>query len=168
MMQTLRQWCFSVCATAVCCGIVQILIPRSGLERILKMTVSVFFLTSLITPLLLGIQGGNLSLDWELSREQVEQQLQSRGESLESELERRFARDASGQLEQIVSEALVQMGINSSEISIKVNTNEEGSISISEVELQLDEQYESRHDEIRSQLEEILGVRVLIGYETGG
>ena len=62
---------------------------------------------------------------------------------------------------------LADMGVQANKIYINIHEDGEGGISISECEVQLDEQYRSRHTEIRGTLMERLGVNVVIGYEKG-
>ena len=63
-MEAISQWAASLCFAAVAGGLCQILAPDSGLGRVLKLSISVFFLCSLLLPL------GALELDF--SEEDVE------------------------------------------------------------------------------------------------
>ena len=52
-MEGIKQWAFSVCAAMVACGLCQMLLPKAGMEKIFRMTVSIFFLCCLLSPIVL-------------------------------------------------------------------------------------------------------------------
>ena len=57
-MEAISQWAASLCFAAAAGGLCQMLAPDSGLGRVLKLSISVFFLCSLLLPL------GALELDF--------------------------------------------------------------------------------------------------------
>lgn len=54
-MDGIREWGYSLCAAAIACGMIQVLIPNAGAGRVMRMTVSVFFLCCLFSPLVLRV-----------------------------------------------------------------------------------------------------------------
>lgn len=59
-MEAISQWAASLCFAAAAGGLCQMLAPDSGLGRVLKLSISVFFLCSLLLPL------GALELDFRM------------------------------------------------------------------------------------------------------
>lgn len=160
-MQDFRNWAFGVCTAAVACGMMQLLLPKSGMQKILNVAVSVFFLGCLLSPVLLTLPqtdtgGASAELQSEITR---------RSEELASELRDSGEQLATGTLRQTAKQVLEELGVENGKIYINVHDLPEGGISISECEVQLPPQYETRHDEIRAALMQRLGVNVLIGYD---
>ena len=131
-MEEIRQWAFGICAAAVACGLTQMILPKSSMQRVFGITSSVFFLVCLLSPVALV----PLTLDITTQEE--------------------FQQEA---------DLLEDMGVEYRKIYINVHEDGEGGISISECEVELDESWFPRHQEIREALLDRLGVNVLIGYK---
>ena len=52
-MEEIRQWAFGICAAAVACGLTQMILPKSSMQRVFGITSSVFFLVCLLSPVAL-------------------------------------------------------------------------------------------------------------------
>ena len=106
MLEAIRQWAASLCFAAAAAGLCQMLAPESGLGRMLKVCVSVFFLCSVLLPL------GSLELsfsDWESQLPQ--QQAQEISRQMQQQSQQAGFEAVRGQLEQEVDNFLRQQGI---------------------------------------------------------
>lgn len=159
-MESIRQWAFGICAAAIACGLAQLILPKSNMQRLFNITSSVFFLSCLLSPLALA----PISLDLE-SAEEMQREVQRRAKNLTSAVEEQTGEIASESIRIAAADRLAEMGIEYQKIYVNIHADDENGISISECEVELDESYLSRHDEIRTALMERLGVNVLIGYQ---
>lgn len=53
MVEYIKQYVFSVCVSALVVTLIQMFLPQKGVSKVMKMAISVFFLSSLISPFLL-------------------------------------------------------------------------------------------------------------------
>ena len=114
-----------------------------------------------------GVPGAGLapiSLDLE-SAEEMQREVQRRAKNLTSAVEEQTGEIASESIRIAAADRLAEMGIEYQKIYVNIHADDENGISISECEVELDESYLPRHDEIRTALMERLGVNVLIGYQ---
>lgn len=158
-MNAVQQWAFSVCAAAVAAGIARMLLPGAGLEKMFTLTVSVFFLCCLLSPLALRDPGLNLDIGgivWQQSRED--------GEQLRELADQQALELARNSIHRLIRDKLTQLGINAGEITINITTNGQNNVVIEEVVILLDDRHKSRNSEIRSALREELGLDVQIAY----
>jgi len=158
-MDALKQWAFSICCAMVACGMAQLLLPKSGMERIFKLCVSVFFLCALLSPILLASPELRISVE-EYSQEDI----QRRAARLEELVESQAERAAGESLEKIVADKLLEKGIKYSSITIHINTNGQHAKEAPVVEIVLDREHEAEHDTIRRELTGELGLEVRLGY----
>ncbi|RGX56551.1 MULTISPECIES: stage III sporulation protein AF [Anaerotruncus] len=159
-MESIRQWAFGICAAAIACGLAQLILPKSNMQRLFNITSSVFFLSCLLSPLALA----PISLDLE-SADEMQREVQRRAKNLTSAVEEQTGEIASESIRIAAADRLAEMGIEYQKIYVNIHADDENGISISECEVELDESYLPRHDEIRTALMERLGVNVLIGYQ---
>jgi len=159
-MESIRQWAFGICAAAIACGLAQLILPKSNMQRLFNITSSVFFLSCLLSPLVLA----PISLDLE-SADEMQREVQRRAKNLTSAVEEQTGEIASESIRIAAADRLAEMGIEYQKIYVNIHADDENGISISECEVELDESYLPRHDEIRTALMERLGVNVLIGYQ---
>lgn len=161
-MSAIKQWAFSLCATMVACGILQMLMPKSNLEKMLRLVVSVFFLCCVLSPIVL--RSPELMVDIEVASDQ---EIAERSRRV-TELAESQARNAAAfALEQMVAGKLSQMGINAHALTININTNGQNAVELASAEIVLDETYKTRHDTLVRELEAELGVTVMLTYREG-
>ena len=162
-MEELKQWAFGICAAAIACGMVQLILPKSSMQRIFQVTASVFFLGCLFSPLALSLPD---LPDLKVEQEQLQRQIEEKSERLKNVAAEQEQEIAIESLRRGAAETLAALGVEG-ERKIYINTHEgeDGRISISECEVTLESRWLPRHDEIRVALINRLGVAVVIGYE---
>ena len=82
-MEAVRQWAFGLCAAAVACALAQLVLPGAGMQRVFRITCSVFFLCCLLSPVALA--PGDLRLA--AGRQAVLGQVEARSQQLEASLQ---------------------------------------------------------------------------------
>ena len=155
MLEAIRQWAASLCFAAAAAGLCEMLAPESGLGRMLKVCVSVFFLCSVLLPL------GSLELsfsDWE------SQLPQQQAQEISRQMQRAGFEAVQGQLEQEVDNFLRQQGITPVQIRIDM-MQQEDSIQM-ELLLTLEEKDRDREEWLRQNLQSS-GLSLQIEYREG-
>ena len=79
MMDAVRQWAFSLCAAAMVCAVIELLLPSISLAKMTRLALSVFFLCVLIQPFGLEAHRGEISLKTGQGMEQAEEYAAFRG-----------------------------------------------------------------------------------------
>lgn len=160
-MEALRQWAFGICAAAIACGLIQLVLPQSGMQKVFRVTAGVFFLGCILSPLVLPVAG---DLDFTVQKEQMQAEVERRSGQLRMEVTESGNEIAVESVRREAARALEEIGIPYQKIYVNIHDMEDGGISISECEVELERRYAQRHDEIRQYLMGRLGVNVLIGY----
>lgn len=160
-MEALRHWAFGACAAAVACGMIQLILPKSGMQKVFHVTASVFFLGCLLSPILFSLPELDTGA---MERGKILEEVERRSESLSSAVEERQTTLAAGSIRNAAGSVLEELGIEGGKIYVKIHDEEDGGISISECEVQLPRECEPRHNEIREALIQRLGVDVRLGY----
>lgn len=96
------------------------------------------------------------------------QEITEKSEQLDSIAKEQEQGLATQSIRQAAEDTLMDFGIKPNKIYINVHEDGEGGITISECELELDNSYLPRHDEIRAALHKALGMDIRIGYTKGG
>lgn len=161
-MDTVKQWAFSACATMIACGLAQMVLPRSNLEKIFRLTVSVFFLCCLLSPLVLTRP--ELRLEWE---DYSSRQVQERAQQLEQELLSQTKTALDRDLKKIIEEKLDEMGIKCHTVTINMITNGQNEQQLDGVELVLDAAHERERESVRDEIQQLLGLPVKISCAFG-
>ena len=160
MMEAIKQWCFSLCTAMVACGIMQMLMPNSSLEKVFRLTVSVFFLCVMLSPVLL--QSPQLRIEVE---EYSIQNIRMRAERLSTLMESQTDTAARQNIRKIIEEKLSEMGINCHSITIDIITKGQniGQSFFADISLYGEDQ--NRNEEILRELRDLLGIDIRLKYE---
>lgn len=161
-MEALQTWAFSVCAAMVACGIAQIVLPKGSMEKVFRITVSIFFLCCLLSPILL--RGPALEIEVQAY---AQEEIVQRAEKLQQEAILQTQQMAQKEIRQIIEEKLADMGINARDITINISSGGQQETEMLEIELLLNKADEMAHHKIVQELEKTLGVVVHVRY-TGG
>ena len=159
-MDGIREWGYSLCAAAIACGMIQVLIPNAGAGRVMRMTVSVFFLCCLFSPLVLRVP-------------ELAEIPQSTAQAKADEIARRLAEGqeeraigrAQEDLRREARDSLEEIGIFHSKIQITIHAVDKSRIEISELILVLQESDREREGEAVQRIKDLLGEAPDIQYE---
>ena len=57
-MSEIKQWAVNICITLAATAVFSMLVPNGSMEKVLKFTISLFFVCCLLTPFLVGLPQG--------------------------------------------------------------------------------------------------------------
>ena len=159
-MNGIREWAFSACAAMAVCGIARMVLPAGNLQKVLNITISVFFMCCLLSPLALRTGGINIELNGYLQEES-----EKLAQQLMLGINAQANNAAEAAIEKIISEKLLDMGINHTGITININTNGQNDVRIENINIRLPVEYEERNTEIQDRLENAMGMKIQLVYD---
>lgn len=157
-MSEITRWVFTVCCGAMLCGVVSILTPGKGSERLMGIVLGLFMLCCFLIPagldLDLGLSGSGLA------------DASSAMEAAAGEITRYFLEDAQEELEERLEQELVEDGINEEDFQIYIEAEDPGEESGLELTavVTLPAGLRDEKKELQGRLEQALGIAVEIRY----
>jgi len=142
------------------CGIARMVLPAGNLQKVLNITISVFFMCCLLSPLALRTGGINIELNGYLQEES-----EKLAQQLMLGINAQANNAAEAAIEKIISEKLLDMGINHTGITININTNGQNDVRIENINIRLPEEYEERNTEIQYRIENAMGMKIQLVYD---
>lgn len=132
-MSTIRDWATCLCFAALAAAIIQMILPGGSSEKIMKLVIGAFFLCCVVSPLL--TQNHILTLNTNLKQTSGEISTQR----LDDELDRELKQQIEQRLEIVIRQSLSSTGADINKILISMDTLEDNSISISTIDIVLNE-----------------------------
>lgn len=146
MMEAVRQWAAVVCFSAIAGGIFLLAVPQTSLNKVMRLTVSIFFLCSVVLPFT------KMNLPSSLDGLMIEEEKTGKiAEQVTKASEDSAYRAAKANINQTLELILKNMGIKPVSTAINISTNQEGELLV-EARLQLRETDRSREGEIEKKL----------------
>ncbi len=149
MMDGIKEIGFSVSIILIVTGIFSMLVPTDRMEKTMKLTLSVFFLISLVTPFV------NADFSFDVSDSYKEYAYE------DTALSAGFNEKTKNLTEQYIASQLKNLlkdeGYYVNKITVSVNITAQNSIDISEVVITLPETYIQKEDKIKAVIKENLG-----------
>lgn len=159
-MAEVNRWVFTICCGTLLCGVVSILAPGKGMERLLGMVLGLFMLCCFLLP---------AGLDLELDLPELTD-ASSAMESAAGEITDYFLQDtvrrSREELYQLAAKELLEYGINEKDIQIYIEADdpkEGGGLGLA-AELVLPSRLRDRREELQTRLEQALGIAVRLTY----
>lgn len=145
-------WAGALCMAAIACSMFQMLVPKEGIGRVMRLLTAAFFLCAILSPLLSLKSLMDLRLET-LPREQQNDLLAERvADQLEQQLSQVILRECRKALEPYPFEV--------KKVETKVDRMEDGSIYISHIRVFLDKQQMGSRITVGKLLEQRLGREV--------
>jgi len=161
-MSALLQWAFLLCAAMAAIGLCKLLMPSSNMEKTFRFVVSIFFLASLLTPVV--IRFPNLMVEIPAH---TQAQIDQRSQRIDELTRAQALEIARRNLRRSIAEKLSQRGINAHYIAINFTTGEQGEILLDSVDITLDQAHRQEEAELISYLQAELGSSVWLHYVGG-
>ena len=158
-MGAVRQWAFALCAVMVACGMAHMLLPKSNLEKMFRMVISIFFLCAVLSPVILGAP----EIFFEapaLSQAEISE----RARRVEEVADRQTINMARKGLEETIAAKLSGRGIKVHDVTINIITNGQNAIELESAVIILDRGEQPRQMEITAELERELGCPVTLQF----
>lgn len=165
-MDEVHRWVFTVCCGALLCGIVSVLLPNKGMEKLMRMVLGLFLLCCLLLPVGKPLPFPDLELEG----------AQAEAERAAGEVAGFFLRDSvekgEAALRQAAAKELREYGIKEEDIQIYIEADggeQAGSLgkeSPSEItaRVRLPQRLRELEEEFRERLKDALGVDVQLEY----
>lgn len=153
-MDAVKSWAAMLCVVAVGCALVQMLAPREGMGKILKLIIAAFFLCCMVSPLLSLKSLTGLNLD--MLPDEVSADL------LQERVNEQLKRQMEAAVEKVADNTLKNYGITAEKVTVQTDTSEEGGIYIRQVILYLNSQNIQKALTARQVMEQQLGVDVSV------
>lgn len=151
-MDAVRQWAVAVCATAVVCTLLRQLFPDTRLGEQGRMLLPCLFLCVLLTPISSHFQ------DVKLPSFTAENTLDE--EEITARMRQQITTRVNDTLLAMVNQALEGYGWAAEKVEAEVDIAEDGSISMGQITLYVDEQVARRSTAVRQVAEKRLGQTV--------
>jgi hypothetical protein len=116
-MDVIRVWASSVCMAALFGVVAGIIAPSGNLEKIFKLTISIFFLTALITPLM-NIKGG---INFNFASQQTVIQTSSQtAQDIEKTINVQIVSESEKRIEDLIRDCAIRNNFNPSKIIVEI------------------------------------------------
>ena len=153
-MDGVRQWVISVCATALIATLLRYLFPDSGVGRQGRMLLPCLFLWVLLSPLLSGFQ--------DVKVPSFTPQTQVNSAQLTLQMRQQLTEQVEQSLLQMVNQTLSTYGWQAKKVTAEMDIDDEGSISMGQITLYVDEETIRRATAVRQVAEKRLGTSVRV------
>lgn len=140
-MEIVRNFAISICITIVATGIFSMLIPNGTMEKVVKFTVSLFFLLSIIIPFVTGLK------DFKVEYVSGEV-LQENNKQLENNINENILNITKSKLEQSIVDILKKNDILVKKVFVDINIIDKSSIDISKIEIYIDSEQKDKQNQI--------------------
>ncbi len=158
-MEAIKGWALAVCVAAVAGSIAHLASPSGSTQKIYKITISLFFLCCILSPIITGALSGDFQID-----SSMQSQTEYRTDSLQNTMEKQVEENFIASVKNITAEELNTIDVQPQEILINVNTNEESGIFITEIILSLDAKDQNKQAEIESRITQKLGQKPVMQF----
>ena len=129
-MEAIKTIGMSICITLVVTSIFSMLVPDTKLDKVIKFAISLFFLTSLISPFFTSDIKFRIDVDNLMPEKTVT--------SLDEATQTQFLSLATKNIESAVLRILKNDGINVQKVEVLVNKTEDSNISITKLMVYID------------------------------
>ncbi len=152
-MGDVKAWILGICFAGLACAVLDMVYPSGNMEKSIKLVTAVFFLCALVVP-----AAGRLShIDWELTKETSAAVTAS--PDLEEALNRQVLRASEYNLETAIKRLLEQQfQIAPQEISVTMDTRDNGSIEMKCIEILLEEKDKGMQEELKKYVQQQVGM----------
>ncbi|MEG1760821.1 MAG: hypothetical protein RR115_01530 [Hydrogenoanaerobacterium sp.] len=154
-MDALREWALAVCAAAVAGSLVCLLCPAGEAAKAYKVTVSVFLLCVILSPVITGVLGS----DWGYADISLNSKAEENTDVLNAMVEAQIENDFYSTVKDFVNSKLAEINAVPEEIYINVNTNDESGIFIKELTIVTCQNDKNKQAEITALLSDSLGIK---------
>lgn len=161
-MDGVRQWAVSVCAAAVVCTLLRQLFPDNRLGQQGRMLLPCLFLCVLLSPIS-GLFGGVKLPDFTQENTVDSEQITAR-------MRQQMVAQVNDTLLRMVNQSLSGYGWSAKKVVTDMDIGEDGSISMGQIILYVDEEVARRATAVQQVAEKRLGtaVEVAVWQDTGG
>lgn len=142
-MEAIKQWMICIVFCSLITAVINILTPKSSIQRAVKTIVSSFMICAFLSPF---ISGDGIDIEDYLPNFSDYQA------SLSAEISEAMLEQAEKESEKSIAELLFDLNVEFDNITVKTGVDSENSIYVSDILITLDEKYFYREKQITSNL----------------
>lgn len=161
-METLQSWALCITFSAVGALLVHALVPKGATEKAIRVMISLFLLSAILSPFLSG-KGITLTLP-----DQGTGDLEAQVEAAQEKINLTLVQQARQKIEEAAKLSLAEIGVTEAEIQVDMvdmDIAEDSIISITELKVFLSDVQAGRERLIQEALEKKLGCPVTVELE---
>ena len=134
------------------------LVPRGNMEKVIKITVRIFLLAAIVSPLVVNADFEIINdFDFELQTETYTQKFREETKQI-------IERELSNQVENIISESLAEIGVYPDEVKAFVVTLSENEATVDKISLTLRSNYKIKDSDIRYKISRVVDCPISVIY----
>ena len=157
-MEAIKSWAFSISIAAVVSTITQMLVPKGNLEKVVKISLSVFMLSIIFSPFLLDV-------DFKMqSEDSFKIEIEDYTQTLELEMSEMIESQLSRQIEELIVAQLSGIDVHKAEVDVLIKAENANTAEVIAVEVKLDEEYKIKDTDIRYQIKNIVDCQTTVVY----
>ncbi len=150
-MSAVREWSTVICLAALAAALLQSLVPNGSMERMAKFVIGAFFICVIILPLSKAVPQMKLRLNRSSSSVQ--------NDRLETTVESQIRSESQKSISNLVTAELSRIHIKCKNVHVDMDTDANGSISITKVTVTLGKKYAAQCQTAADYLEKELGIK---------
>lgn len=155
-MEVLKQWMISLIICAIIGAVVNILTPKGGTERVMKVVVATFLICAFLSPF---ISGEGIEADFELP--EFSQNKSDLSESISASM----LAQAESQTVEETKALLRSLNVDYISVEAVADINEENQIYMKSITVTADEKFSYRERQIESNLKTMFSAEVIFKWE---
>ena len=157
-MEAIKSWAFSISTAVVVSTIMQMLVPKGNLEKVVKISLSVFMLSIIFSPFLIDV-------DFKIqSEDSFKSEIGDYTQALELEMSEMIESQLSRQIEELIVAQLSGIGVHKAEVDVLIKAENTNTAEVIAVEVKLDEEYKIKDPDIRYQIKNIVDCQTTVVY----
>ena len=134
------------------------LVPRGNMEKVIKITVRIFLLTAIVSPLVVNADFEIINdFDFELQTETYTQKFREETKQI-------IERELSNQVENIISESLAEIGVYPDEVEAFVVSLSENEATVDKISVTLRSNYKIKDSDIRYKISRVVDCPISVIY----
>ena len=134
------------------------LVPRGNMEKVIKITVRIFLLTAIVSPLVVNADFEIINdFDFELQTEMYTQKFREETKQI-------IERELSNQVENIISESLAEIGVYPDEVEAFVVSLSENEATVDKISVTLRSNYKIKDSDIRYKISRVVDCPISVIY----
>ncbi len=151
-MDALKQWMVCIIFCALICAVINVLSPKGGTERVMKVVVSTFLVCAFLSPF---ISGSSVDIDFELPDFSEHQY------SLSSEITSQMIYQTEQETEKETISLLLSLEVEYISVDAEADVNSENQIYISRITIKAKEEFRHRQKQIEANLKAMFSTEVI-------
>lgn len=151
-MDTLKHWIICVIFCSIVCAVINVLSPKGGTERVMKVVVSTFLVCAFLSPF---ISGSSADIDFDFP------DFSTHEKNLSDEITAQMIHQAEKETENETVTLLRSLGVGYISVEADADVNNENKIFISSITIEANDEFIHRQKQIEANLKAMFSTEVI-------